>query len=103
MRDCYEYLTQLCGDDRHMFDASAIDTLSKPPHQIETWLIMVEALIKQNKKENLEGKQHKRLKEHYKQLPMQNQRIRALAKKCTKDQNIMKFLRPKADVRAESH
>ena len=56
VRDCYEYLPQLCGDDRHMFDASATDTLSKPPHQIETWLTMVEALIKQNKKENLEGK-----------------------------------------------
>jgi hypothetical protein len=85
-----------------MFDATATDTLNKQPHEIDTWLTMVEALIKQTKKEHLEGRRHQRLEDHYQQLPSHNKRIRALTSKRTKDQSITKFLRP-TNVQAKSH
>jgi hypothetical protein len=103
VHDCYAYLPQLCGTDRDLFHSSAADTLSKPPHQIETWLTLVESLIKQAKKENTQVKRRQRIDEHYKHLRKHNERMRALAKKQTKQQDIAKFLRPSADVRAKSH
>jgi len=35
-----------------MFDSTATEILSKTPQQIETWLTMVEMLIKQVQKEH---------------------------------------------------
>ena len=89
---CYNFLPQLQGTDRHMFDSTATETLSKPPQQIETWLTMVEMLIKQVQKEHREPKNQRPISDYFK-VPSHNLRVRQLNEKSTRNQDIRQFLK----------
>jgi len=53
---CCSFLPDAPATDRTLFDTSSAETLSKHPSQIETWLMMVEALNRQIKREQLDPK-----------------------------------------------
>jgi hypothetical protein len=73
-----------------MFDSSAIETLDKNPQQIETWLYMVETLIRQIKKEHQKPKNQKPISDYFKQ-PSQNIHVREVQNKPMKNQQITEF------------
>jgi len=99
---CYEFLPHLCGNDRHMFDDSASITLAKPPHQLATWLTMVETLIQQAKKEQSRRNRDEYFKKLYRQ-PSYNPHVREAFKKPTKVQDIRKFMQPRNIDNTKSH
>ena len=87
---CYKFLPQVPANDRHMFDATATETLQKHPQQIETWLYMVETLIRQIKKEHQKPKNQKPITEYFK-APSHNIHVREVHSKPMKNQPITKF------------
>lgn len=87
---CYEFLPQVPANDRHMFDSSAAETLDKNPQQIETWLYMVETLIRQIKKEHQKPKNQKPISDYFKK-PSHNIHVREVHSKPMKNQQITTF------------
>jgi len=81
--------------DSRYADETPAETLAKHPQQIETWLTMVETLIRQIKREQLDPK-HSRtidIREYFKQ-PSYNIRVREIQSKKMKDVDIRKFFQP---------
>ena len=56
VQECYDMIPDMPMADRHMFDSSPSETLNRQPHDIELWLHMVEALIKQVHRERRDPK-----------------------------------------------
>jgi len=75
-----------------MFDSTATETLSKTSQQIETWLTMVEMLIKQVQKEHQHLKNQRSISDYFK-VPSHNLRVRELNEKPTGNQDIRQFLK----------
>ena len=75
-----------------MFDSTATETLSKTPQQIETWLTMVEMLIKQVQKEHRHPKKQQPISDYFK-APSHNLRVRELNAKPRSNQDIRQFLK----------
>ena len=91
---CYNFLPQIAANDRHMFDATASETMQKNPQQIETWLYMVETLIRQIKKEQQNKRNHKPISDYFKK-PSHNIHVRQALSKPMKNQPITNFFTPK--------
>jgi hypothetical protein len=91
---CYEFLPQVPANDRHMFDSSAVETLNKNSQQIETWLYMVEMLIRQIKKEHKTPRNQKPITDYFK-VPSHNTHVREVHSKPKKNQLITKFFATK--------
>jgi hypothetical protein len=91
---CYEFLPQVPASDRHMFDATATETLQKHPQQIETWLYMVETLIRQIKKEQQKPKNQKSITDYFK-ATSHNKHVREVLSKPMTNQQITKFFATK--------
>ena len=91
---CYNFFSQVPANDRHMFDATATETMDKNPQQIETWLYMVETLIRQIKKEYQKPKNQKPISEYFR-TPSHNIHVREVHSKKKKDQQITKFFKAK--------
>jgi hypothetical protein len=95
VNECYNFLPNIVERDRHMFGSSASETLNKNPNRIETWLYMLETLIRQVKKEMQQRPKNQRPISDYFKKPSYNIHMREVHSKRMKNQSITKFFNKK--------